>query len=69
MKKTTRIKAILKNPAAIVVMDKHISGFSKDNRLKMAAMMTVEQLAGYVPGWTDKEKEALYADLANVPEE
>jgi hypothetical protein len=69
MKPTTRMKNVMKSPEALAVFDKYIPGTSKDTRLKMAAMMTVEQLLGYVPDFSEEKKVALLADLAKVPED
>ena len=69
MKKTTRIKEVMKNPQALAIMDKYIEGFGKDSRLKMAGMMTVEQLVAYVPNFSEEQKQSLYAELAGIVEE
>ena len=69
MKKTTRIKFVLKSPEAMAAMGKYLKDFGKDPRLKMAGMMTVEQLLGYAPDVTEEQKQALYAELASIPEE
>jgi hypothetical protein len=68
MKPTTKIKNILKSPAATKLMDSYMEGFSKDPRLKMAKMMSVEQLLGYADNLTDEQKAELLKKLEEIEE-
>ena len=45
-----------------------MEGFSKDPRLKMAKMMSVEQLLGYADNLTDEQKAELLKKLEEIEE-
>jgi hypothetical protein len=69
MNKDTKIKVIMNNPEAMDIMDKYLPGFKTDKRLRMAAIMTVEQILPFLPiPFSAEQKAAMYAELEKIPE-
>lgn len=65
---TTKIGALIANPAAKAIVDKHVPGFSDNPSLEMAAEMTlrdIQPMAG--DKLTDEILAAIDADLKALP--
>jgi para-nitrobenzyl esterase len=64
---STPVGAMLDDPAARAVLDKHIPGLSSSPQIDMARAMTLKQMQQYAPQITDDMLKAIDADLAALP--
>jgi cytochrome P450 len=63
----TRLGELLKNAAAISVLEKHFPGISADKRIGMAKGMTMRAMKKFAPDqFTDEALDAVDADLAKL---
>ncbi|MEJ5979293.1 cytochrome P450 [Novosphingobium sp. PS1R-30] len=63
----TRVGDLLKNPAAVAVLEKHFAGISTDKRIGMAKGMTLRAMKKFAPDqFTDEALDALDAELAKL---
>jgi cytochrome P450 len=64
----TKLSALLAEPAAKALLDKHLPGVSSDQRIAMAKGMTLRTIQKFAPDqFTDATLDALDADLAKLP--
>ncbi|KFG89520.1 Cytochrome P450 [Sphingobium herbicidovorans NBRC 16415] len=64
---TTEIGALLDDPAAKAVLDKHVPGMTANDQIDMARSMTLKDVQQYSPDEiTDKVLAAIDADLAKL---
>lgn len=64
----TEIGALLDNPQAKAIIDKHIPGFSANPQIEMARGMTLRAIQAYAADQiTDGALTAIDADLAKLP--
>ena len=64
----TSIGALMDDPAAKAVIDKHLPGFSGNPQIEMARGMTIKQVQQFAPDMIKDEILAkIDADLASVP--
>jgi para-nitrobenzyl esterase len=65
---STEIGALLDDPAARALLDKHIPGMTSNPQVDMARAMTLKDVQQYSPDLiTDKVLADLDADFANIP--
>lgn len=63
--KTTRIGALLSDPAAVAVLEKHVPGMTTDGRIGMAKGMTLRSVQKFAPDqFSEAVLDAIDADLA-----
>lgn len=64
----TSIGALMDDPAAKAVVDKHLPGFSGNPQIEMARGMTIKQVQQFAPDMIKDEILAkIDADLASLP--
>ena len=64
----TEVGALLDDPAAKAVVEKHVPGFTTNEQVDMARAMTLKDVQQYAPEQlTDKVLAAIDADLAKLP--
>ena len=63
----TEVGTLLDDPAAAAVLEKHMPGFTTNEKISMARGFTLTSLAALVPSITDKILADIDQDLKKLP--
>ena len=63
----TEVGTLLDDPAAAAILEKHMPGFTTNDKISAARGFTLASLQAFVPSITDKILAEIDKDLKNLP--
>ena len=64
--KESPVREILASPAACAILDKYVPSASKDPKMKMAKMLTLERISKLTPDLSEEALESIDRELREL---